>query len=89
MNDLNCDHCGRKEYESSMSFVNDLFVCHNCEDEIMLDNEVYVLRNHNGRLLGEFEDQKDALEEKNFYETETGNFADLSIETKPVPDFLD
>jgi hypothetical protein len=55
----------------------------------MLDNEVYVLRNHNGRLLGEFEDQKDALEEKNFYETETGNFADLSIESKPVPDFLD
>ena len=60
--------------------------------DIVEDNkadQVFVLRNHNGRFLGEFVTESDALEEKRFYEDETGNFADMSIESQPVPDFLD
>ena len=53
------------------------------------EDQVFVLRNHNGRFLGEFVTESDALEEKRFYEDETGNFADMSIESQPVPDFLD
>ena len=52
-------------------------------------DQVFVLRNHNGRFLGKFATESDALEEKRFYEDETGNFADMSIESQPVPDFLD
>ena len=52
-------------------------------------DKVFVLRNHNGRFLGEFKTKADALEEKDFYEYETGNYSDLSIESYPAPEWVD
>jgi oligoribonuclease (3'-5' exoribonuclease) len=35
----------------------------------------YSVRNHNGTLLGEFDDVKEAIAEMRYYRQETGNIA--------------
>ena len=53
-------------------------------EEKLDDNEVFVLRNHNGTLIAESKDPVAFKEEQALYEYHTGNLTDVTVEQTPV-----
>lgn len=59
------------------------------ESEEKIDDKVYTLRNHNGRLLADSKDRASIEEEQKEYESQTGNCTTIDIEESPAPDFVE
>ena len=62
------------------------FLLKSLKAEKLGDNEVFVLRNHNGTLIAESKDPIAFKKEQAEYEYQTGNSTYVQVEQTPVPD---
>jgi len=58
------------------------------KEEVELDEMrgIYVVRNHNGRMIAKNKNRNAIDKERKKYETQTGNKTTMNIEKEPVPD---